>query len=201
MSPDRPPALPVEPDLTGAVRRIIELQSENGRIVWFEDGPWDPWNHVECAMALAAAGETTRAARAYDYLAATQRPDGAWLGEYGNALPMRDRDHISRVAAPAFLDTNFCAYPAVGILHFLLLTGDEARVRSWWPMVRAAMDFVIALQRDDGTISWAFEAVGQTRMTPCAQVMRRSRKVWNARSSSRSISRRRFQPGRLRGSS
>lgn len=160
MSPDRPPALPVEPDLTGAVRRIIELQSENGRIVWFEDGPWDPWNHVECAMALAAAGETTRAARAYDYLAATQRPDGAWLGEYGNALPMRDRDHISRVAAPAFLDTNFCAYPAVGILHFLLLTGDEARVRSWWPMVRAAMDFVIALQRDDGTISWAFEAVG-----------------------------------------
>ena len=136
------------------------MQREDGRIPWFEDGPWDPWNHTECAMALAAMGEMEAAAGAYDFLAATQRPDGAWFGEYGNALPMKDRDHISRQPAPGFLDSNFCAYPAVGVLHYLLATGDEARARAWWPMVRAAIDFVITLQREDGTISWAFEAVG-----------------------------------------
>jgi hypothetical protein len=96
-------------------------------------------------------------------LTISQRPNalmGPGFGEYGNALPMVERDYISREPAPAFLDTNFCAYPAVGVLHYLLATDDLGRVRDWWPMVRGAMDFVTALQRADGTISWAFEAVG-----------------------------------------
>lgn len=143
-----------------AARRILDVQLESGAIPWFEEGPWDPWNHTESAMALTAMGELSAAAAAYEYLAETQRADGAWLGDYGNALPMVDRDYISREKAPAFLDTNFAAYPAVGVTHYLLATGDRARVQSWWPMVRRAIDFVIALQRSDGTISWAFEAVG-----------------------------------------
>ncbi len=141
-------------------QRILDLQRPGGAIPWFEDGPWDPWNHVECAMALTAIGAHGAAIAAYDHLAGTQRADGAWLGDYGNALPIVDRDFISREPAPAFLDTNFCAYPAVGIAHYLLETGDIARVRQWWPMVREAMRFVIGLQRPDGSISWAFEAVG-----------------------------------------
>lgn len=147
-------------DLAAPAWRILDVQDRDGRIAWFEDGPWDPWNHVECAMALTAMGAIEEAGLAYDYLMQTQRPDGAWLGEYGNTLPMVDRDYISRQAAPAFLDSNFCAYPAVGVLHFLLATGDVSRVRGWWPMIRDAMNFVLTLQRADGTISWAFEAVG-----------------------------------------
>jgi len=146
--------------MAGPADRIQELQAEDGRIPWFEDGPWDPWNHVECAMALTAIGALTAAAGAFDHLAGIQRPDGAWLGEYGNTLPMVDRDYIRRAPAPAFLDTNFCAYPAVGVLHYLLATDDTDRVADWWPMVRDAMDFVTGLQRPDGTISWALEAVG-----------------------------------------
>ena len=140
--------------------RILQVQEAGGRIAWFEDGPWDPWNHVECAMALTAMGVHDAASDAFDYLAGAQRPDGAWLGEYGNALAMVDRDYISREPAPAFLDTNFCAYPATAILHYLLATGDVQRVRGWWPMIRDAIDFVLALQRPDGAISWSFEALG-----------------------------------------
>lgn len=140
--------------------RIQKIQTGDGRIAWFEGGPWDPWNHVECAMALTAMGVHDAAAAAFDHLAATQRPDGAWLGEYGNTLPMVDRDYISREPAPAFLDTNFCAYPAVGVLHYSLATGDLARTRAWWPMVRDAIEFVLSLQRGDGTVSWSFEALG-----------------------------------------
>lgn len=147
-------------DLIAPAMRILDIQEESGRIAWFEDGPWDPWNHTECVMALTAMGALDASSLALDHLAGTQRADGAWLGEYGNALPMVERDYISREPAPAFLDTNFCAYPAVGVLHYLLATGDVDRVRGWWPMVKGAMDFVIALQREDGTISWAFEAVG-----------------------------------------
>lgn len=147
-------------DLIAPVSRILDIQAPDGRIAWFEDGPWDPWNHSECAMALTAMGAFDAARRAFDFLSGTQRPDGAWLGEYGNALPMVGRDYISREPAPRFLDTNFCAYPAVGVFHYLLATEDIDRAREWWPMVRDAMDFVLALQRSDGTVSWAFEAAG-----------------------------------------
>lgn len=147
-------------ELRPAALRILEVQTSTGAIPWFEDGPWDPWNHTECAMALTAVGEFEAAKAAFDHLTETQRKDGAWFGEYGNALPMVDRDYISREPAPAFLDSNFCAYPAVGVAHYLLATGDRARALGWWPMVRAAIDFVLTLQRPDGSISWAFEALG-----------------------------------------
>lgn len=146
--------------LAAPAERIQQVQGADGRIPWFESGPWDPWNHVECAMALTAMGAFGASAEAFDHLADTQRPDGAWLGEYGNTLPMIDRDYISREPAPAFLDSNFCAYSAVGVLHYFEATGDIGRVGEWWPMVRDAIDFVLALQRSDGTISWAFEALG-----------------------------------------
>lgn len=146
--------------LRPAANRILEIQTPDGAIPWFEDGAWDPWNHVESAMALTVMGEVAAAAAAFDFLQRTQRPDGAWFGEYANTLPMIDLHFISRERAPAFLDSNFCAYPAVGVAHFYLVTEDLARVRGWWPMVRAALDFVISLQRPDGTILWSVEALG-----------------------------------------
>ncbi|MFN3214527.1 MAG: prenyltransferase/squalene oxidase repeat-containing protein [Henriciella sp.] len=147
-------------NLRPAIDRILEIQRDDGAIAWFERGPWDPWNHTESAMALTIAREFDAAARAFDYLAETQREDGAWFGEYGNCLPMVDRDFISREPAPAFLDSNFCAYPAVGLAHFLKATDRTQEAQRWWPMVERALDFVISLQRPEGTISWALEAVG-----------------------------------------
>ena len=147
-------------ELRPALERIQRLQSADGAIPWFEDGAWDPWNHVECAMALTVMGDTAAAGKAYDYLAQNQREDGAWLGEYGNALPMVDRDYISREKAEALADSNFCAYSAVGVAHYLEETRDYDRVHEWWPMVKRALDFVLTLRRSDGTISWSLEALG-----------------------------------------
>ena len=146
--------------LSGAARRILDVQETDGRIAWFENGPWDPWNHVECAMALNAMGEEDAAARAFDSLASCQLEDGSWLGEYGNALPMADRDHLSRAKAPAFRDSNFAAYVAAGIWHDALMHGDRDRTTGWWAMVRAALDFVVSLQAPGGEISWCAEAAG-----------------------------------------
>lgn len=146
--------------LGGAAEVILAAQDPTGAIPWFSGGPWDPWNHAECVMALAVMGELDAAEQGLDYLQNTQPDDGGWLGEYGNALPMEGRDRIARVAAPTLKDTNFIAYPAMAVWHLYQATGDRAAARRRWPMVRAAIDFVLAQQHPQGDISWCAEAHG-----------------------------------------
>jgi len=147
--------------LGAAARRILEIQTEGGAIPWFEEGPWDAWNHAECLMALGVMGETRAMALGFDYLADTQEASGAWACGYGNTLPMADRDHIARTPAPLVRDANFAAYPATALWHAWRLTGDLALVKRHWPMVRAAMGFVLTCQHPEGDISWCGEAHGQ----------------------------------------
>ena len=144
--------------LRGAADWMLACQTADGAIPWFPDGPWDAWNHAECVMALAVMGEAEAAAKGLDYLAETQGADGAWLGEYGNALPMADRLTLARTRAPAFKDSNFIAYPAVAVWRQYRLDGDLKAARRHWPMVRAAIDFVLSLQHPEGDISWSAEA-------------------------------------------
>jgi len=153
------PPGPLAP-LAGATAVILAEQTADGAIPWFDRGPWDPWNHAECLMALGVMGEFEAADRGFEYLARTQESSGAWLGAYGNTLPMADRLHMARVPAAAFRDSNFAAYPAVALWHRYRLDGDGAFARRYWPMVRSAIDFVLSLQHPQGDISWSAEAFG-----------------------------------------
>jgi hypothetical protein len=47
------------------------------------------------------------------------------------------------------------AYVATGAWHFYLATGDAGFLDAVWPMVDAAMGFVLALQRPGGEVIWA----------------------------------------------
>jgi hypothetical protein len=100
-------------------------------------------------MALDAAGEHERAEAAYRWLADRQNADGSWYAAYTDGEPT-DRGR----------ESNFCAYPAVGVLHHYLATGDEAFRRRMWPHVRAAIEFVLPLQRPGGEIGWRRDADG-----------------------------------------
>ncbi len=131
-------------------RSIAAAQEESGAVPWFSGGHVDPWDHVESAMGMAVAGLVTEAERAYEWLRTTQRPDGSW--------PLQVRD--GRVEDEG-ADTNFCAYPAVGVWHHVLLTGDEAFAERMWPVVRDAIDFVLTAQRERGEIDWAVGATGE----------------------------------------
>ncbi len=153
-------AAPALSALRGACVSILGVQLSDGSIPWFAGGPWDAWNHAESVMALAVMGEAGAARAGLDFLQETQEADGSWLGGYGNALPMDGPMRIARVAAPVLKDTNFIAYPAVAVWHGFRLTGDLAEARRRWPMVRAAIDFVLAQQHPDGDISWCAEAHG-----------------------------------------
>ena len=142
--------------LDAACERILEIQTRDGAIAWFEGGPWDPWNHTECVMALFVAGQRAAGLKSLDYLVKSQLEDGSWLGEYGNALPMVDNMTMARTKAPAFHDTNFAAYCAVGVWHAAQF--DDSVLQMYWPMIEKAMAFVMSLQTDAGDILWSLEA-------------------------------------------
>jgi hypothetical protein len=103
-------------------------------------------------MALDAAGEHRRAAAAYDWLARHQLPDGSWYAGYADGDAGRPTDRAR--------ESNFCAYPAVGVLHHYLSTRDEAFRRRMWPVVSAAVEFVLGLQQPGGEIGWKREDDG-----------------------------------------
>ena len=154
------------PYLAAAGQRILDIQSDAGAIAWFEDGPWDSWNHTESAMALAVLDEKDAALKAYRFLQTTQLETGAWHSQYGNAIGVDETTYrMCREPAPDFQDTNFTAYCAVGIWHAVMRWNEPQIARDFWPMVSRAIEFVLSLQSEDGDITWSLEALidGETK--------------------------------------
>ncbi|MFZ9705078.1 MAG: prenyltransferase [Ilumatobacteraceae bacterium] len=160
----RAPALPTRSELLQTAQWIASLQLDNGMIPWFIGGHCDPWNHVETAMALDVMGLHDRAAQAYDWLTATQRPDGSWHNYYRSDGTIED----------AKLDSNVCAYIAAGVWHHWQCTQRQDDVERWWPTVERAMEFVLNMRRKDGTILWARETDGEpwnyALLTGCSSI-------------------------------
>jgi len=149
------PELPALPGLLSAegvratARTIAAAQERSGAIPWFAGGHVDPWDHVECAMALSAGRERAAAERAYDYLRRTQAPDGSWPAKV-----------VAGRVVDALRETNQCAYVAVGVWHHLLITADERFAWRMWPTVRRAIDFVVGHQTERGEIRWSVTETG-----------------------------------------
>jgi MMP endo-(1,4)-3-O-methyl-alpha-D-mannosidase len=136
-------------DIERTARAIARTQEPSGALPWFPGGHLDPWDHVESAMALSAAGLLTEAEGAYEWSRRAQRTDGSW--------PLKIQQ--GRVE-DAGADTNYCAYLAAGVWHHFLISGDNAFARRMWPSVRRAIDFVLGLQTERGEIGWARGARG-----------------------------------------
>ncbi|MFE1958198.1 prenyltransferase [Streptomyces sp. NPDC059479] len=159
------------------VAGILAVQHRDGAIPWFRGHHLDPWDHVEAAMALDAAGEHTAAARAYEWLARHQNEDGSWYAAYedpagagaagasvgagpAGAATGADSGHTINRPSDLGRETNFVAYSAVGIWHHYLATGDDAFLDRMWPVVHAAIEFVLVLQQPGGQLGWKREADG-----------------------------------------
>jgi hypothetical protein len=123
---------------------IARLQLSDGCIPHFEGSIADPWNHVEAAMGLDAAGHHAEARRAYQWLLSVQRSDGAWASAYRDGA-----------IEDATLDANFIAYCAAGLWHHHVATGELDFLERSWNAVDRAIGFVLALQNSDGAILWA----------------------------------------------
>ncbi len=143
------PGLLSPAEITATAESIAEWQLDSGLILWFPGGHADPWNHVECAMALDVTGRHAPAERAYEFLAGAQRADGSWHRYY-------TADGIEEHK----LDANCTAYVACGVWHHFLLTGDRGFLEAMWPVVEAAVGFALGLQQPRGEILWARRSDG-----------------------------------------
>jgi hypothetical protein len=137
-------------DVSATVAAIARVQRPDGSIPWYEGGQVDPWNHVEAAMALDVGGRHAEASRAYAWLAATQRADGAWHAAYRDGT-----------VTDATLDTNLSAYIATGLWLHQLCGAPDAEVRDGFACVERALGFVLSMQGEDGTVLWARDPAGR----------------------------------------
>lgn len=130
---------------------IISQQLPSGAIPWYRGAITDPWDHVECAIALDLAGRFDEAVRAYYWSHETQNPDGSWYSSY----PQVKQDDQTR-------DTNFTAYIGTGIWFHYLATRDVVFLRKMWPAVENAIDFALSLQQPTGEVFWAVSPAGKS---------------------------------------
>jgi hypothetical protein len=129
---------------------IARTQLPDGRIPWSTGEKTDPWDHVEAAMGLIIGGLDGQAREAFEWLRRHQLEDGGWYAAYGEKGVL----DFTR-------ESNHAAYVGVGLYHYYLVTGDLPFVRAMWPMVAAAVDFVLKLQAPGGEIYWAVNPRGE----------------------------------------
>jgi hypothetical protein len=153
--PDIPGVIAANEVLSTAAS-IAEVQRPDGMIPWFDGGHCDPWNHVEAAMALTVAGMYEEATLAYQWLADAQLPEGGWFNYYLANSGVKDPR----------LDTNVCAYVATGAWHHYCITGDRAQLEGMWPVLDAALSFVLRFQREDGAVLWSVDPDGRPGRYP-----------------------------------
>ncbi len=164
MLPDVPgvPGVLTPAQCRQTAQSIAATQESSGAIPWFDGGHTDPWDHVENAMALTAAGLLEPARAAFDWCRTTQRPDGSWPIQLRNG-----------VIEDANSDSNFCAYISTGVWHHVLITRDRRFAEMMWPVVSKAIDFVVDLQASSGEIAWARSPSGpepDALLTGCASI-------------------------------
>jgi len=130
-------------------RSIAATQLPSGAIPW-PDGHVDPWDHVECAMALSACGLTEAARRAYQWLSDAQRADGSW-----------PRTTLDGTVTDRAAESHHAAYAAVGVWHEFRVTRDHDFAARMWPVVRDAIGWVLDLQAPRGEVRWERDATGK----------------------------------------
>ena len=129
---------------------IAGQQLASGLIPWFHGHHGDPWDHIEAAMALTVCGLDDEANLAFDWSAAHQGADGSW--------PM---ETVSSDVRNKSVDTNQCAYLAVGVWHCWVITRDRGQVDAMWPVVRRAISLVVEMQLPFGGIAWSRNEAGE----------------------------------------
>lgn len=141
---------PVNSILEAAAVNILKTQKATGEIPWAINDKTDPWDMVESIIGLNITGYFEESKKAFNWLKKMQLPDGSFYASYVLYAP-GDKTR----------DTNMSSYIAVGALHYYLITKDIEFIKTIWPTIKKAINFVIELQTQGGEIYWAKSPKGE----------------------------------------
>ena len=125
---------------------ITESQDEWGGIPSEKDKILDPWDHIECCMALDVFGEKERSKLGFQWLVDHQEDDGSWYSEYQANKSISSRK-----------ESNFSSYIAIGALHNYESYGDLKFLENLLPTLEKSLQFTLSAQTNFGEFSWAME--------------------------------------------
>jgi hypothetical protein len=125
---------------------IAESQDEWGGIPSEREKILDPWDHIECCMALDVFGEKEKSSLGFQWLIDNQEDDGSWYSEY-----QANKNISSRK------ESNFSSYIAIGALHNYESYGDLKFLENLLPTLKKSLEFTLSAQTDFGEFSWAME--------------------------------------------
>jgi hypothetical protein len=123
---------------------LASEQLPSGLFPWYRGGHGDPWNHVEAAMALAAAGHWVGVERAFAWLGKNQLPDGSWC-----------RFYVEDGVTDSRRDPNASAYVATGAWWCALAGGGRSFLEWAWAMVERGVTWCLGQQRPGGEVAWS----------------------------------------------
>jgi len=135
--------------INDAVNFICKTQLPSGAIPWYQAGVTDPWDHVECAIALDTYGQFKAAHRAYQWLREVQNSDGSWWYTYLEDKPQE----LAK-------DSNHSSYVATGVWYHYLVTHNKNFLHEMWGVVERGINFTLNLQQPEGEILWARDEKG-----------------------------------------
>ena len=125
---------------------IIDSQDEWGGIPSESGKILDPWDHIECCMALDVFGKKEKSSLGFQWLIDHQEPDGSWYSEYQSNNNISSRK-----------ESNFSSYIAVGALHNYESYGDLKFLENLFPTLEKSLRFTLSAQTEFGEFSWAME--------------------------------------------
>jgi len=145
----------INPHIQHCAKRILECQQSDGRIFWIDGGIFDPWNHTLSAMALQTAGYRSQADAAFAVLHTIQQADGALPGQCGASAPLdANNQRLLAAEATSLIDTNFSAFPVLGMFHAYCVHGDKTWLAAQFELVQSCLTFVLEQQSAHGEIAW-----------------------------------------------
>lgn len=126
------------------VNYLLRLQLHHGGIPEHKDSFINPWNHIECCLALLLSGKTFAAKKGLSFLISQQHASGGWSTKIG------DSNH----STPQFFECHHASYIFVLIYLDLSINQTTQLENSYENMFLAALDFVLTLQNSCGLFYW-----------------------------------------------
>ena len=136
-------------DLVSHIDWIIKNQSPDGSIAWDLNDKCDPWDHLECLIALAIFEKDENFKRGIDW----------FLGNLDANFLIKS-EFIEGQSSREYYEHHHAIYSAVTFYQHLLMGNNDSYVKNYLKTLSNIVEAVLAARDDQGCFFWAQDKKG-----------------------------------------